>query len=171
MHQLAEAAAAAVAAAAAAVAAADAAVAAAGPAEDYFNPGPPPLLDVSQLADPPGVHAGPMQGVMPGLGVSDSLSGSLPDSDGPPGLVELYSSEDGAEEDAAAAAGAGAAAAAAAEEAVAANAAKVQRRARAAQQQCAQQLRAVADAAAGVGVVIKLLPAVAWQRWYHEILE
>jgi hypothetical protein len=46
-----------------------------------------------------------------------------------------------------------------------------ERRARATQQERAERLRAVADAAAGVGVVVKLLPAVAWQQWYHDMLE
>jgi hypothetical protein len=33
-----------------------------------------------------------------------------------------------------------------------------------------RKLRAVAAAAAEVGVVVKMLPALEWQKWYHEML-
>jgi len=33
------------------------------------------------------------------------------------------------------------------------------------------ELQGVANAAAAVGVEVKLLPVVTWERWYHELLE
>ena len=48
--------------------------------------------------------------------------------------------------------------------------AKRQRAAQAAQRR-KQELQRIVTAAAGVGVQVKLLPAVAWERWYHELLE
>ena len=42
--------------------------------------------------------------------------------------------------------------------------------ARAARRLRQRKLRAVVAAAAEVGVVVKMLPVVEWQKWYHEML-
>jgi hypothetical protein len=50
------------------------------------------------------------------------------------------------------------------------HAARAAAKARAARLLRHRKLRAVVAAAAEVGVVVKMLPAVEWQKWYHELL-